>query len=128
MATANNGKETTMSIYDDLDRATPGLTAFLILKDGENVGRAIIRRKTAVTAYLQIWGAQMQKGQARGGGYDMASAAIEAAAAKLEMPMDGPSHSALVPMVRKIINDPKADGQHWFQRLERAGFTVAAVI
>ena len=116
-----------MDIYEDFDRATAGFSAYAILSDGSAIGRVIIRRKVAVTAYFQIWGAAMVKGQARGGGYDMATAAIENAVEKLEKPDRIYAHDHWSD-IRQVMSDPKRDGETWTRRLEDMGFEIANVI
>ncbi len=119
-------------IYSQFDTAFRGVSAYAILRDGKSVGRIIIKHGTAVTAYVHAWMEPMVKGQARGGGYDRASAAVQAAAAKLspdtDYPRDGGTLSGTVLADIKDALTGGRDGSRWQHQLEDAGFVVALVI
>jgi hypothetical protein len=115
-------------IYDDFDRAFGKISAYAVLRDGKAVGRVAMKHGNQVTAYFQLWGAPMQKGIARGGNYDRATAAIESAAAKLPPITDRPEAEVERQTVVRVMCDPDLDGMGWSNRLEGVGYTVSPVI
>lgn len=75
------------NIYDTFDKATTNTAAYcLVTESGGNFGRIIFKHGTSgnVRCFLQIWGYEMQQGQAGGYGYDKHSAAFQVAADKLK--------------------------------------------
>lgn len=115
------------NIYEDFDRAFAKVAAFGLILDGENVGRIAFKHGGAVTAYVQIWGIEMTKGRAGGGGYDRSTAAFHNALAKIDTKDATPSKLALraLDRLRGSLGD---EGRTWKNALESAGFTVASVI
>ena len=73
--------------YAAFDKSMGHLTALAIVKDGQAIGRIIIKPgrdgAARLTAYAQVWGAPMTKGDARGYGYDKRGAALSSALCKL---------------------------------------------
>lgn len=54
-----------MSVYDEFEKATAGVSAVLILKDGNLEGRIVIRyRPTTVEVFLQRYDSAMVRGKA----------------------------------------------------------------
>jgi len=121
---------TTATTYEQFDRAFAGISAYAIIKDGKPVGRVVIKHGAAVTAYIQAWLQPMAKGQARGGGYDRPTAAVQAAAAKLspdmEYPREGRDPSELAALKTALTTGK--DGTRWQTLLENAGYTLALTI
>lgn len=83
-----NKTEKQRRIYDRHDKATAGIEAFCLVDGGQLIGRLTIRGRATsqgrtVRAWLHVIGLPMVEGVANGGGYDMASAALEDAAGKL---------------------------------------------
>lgn len=119
----------TNPVHTQFDSAFRGVSAYAILRDGKPVGRVIIKYNTAVSAYVQAWTQPMVKGQAWGGGYDRASAAVQAAAVKLAS--DGvlacPDGLAVMDAMKAALTDGR-DGVTWTRKLEDAGFVLALVI
>jgi hypothetical protein len=74
--------------YAAFEKATGHMTALAIVKDGQAVGRIIIKPgrdgAARLTAYVQVWGAPMVAGYARGYGYDKRGAALSSALCKLD--------------------------------------------
>ena len=122
-------------IYDRFDAATAGYTASAIFKGGQYVGKVILVRKRAVTAYVQTFGFTMASGRATGGGYDRGTAAVEGAAAciledmKARMAGD-PNWAEAWPHAFDFVEalKPRDTGATWESRLRDAGFTVAGVL
>lgn len=69
-------------------RSMGHLTALAIVKDGQAIGRIIIKPgrdgAARLTAYVQVWGAPMAKGYSNGYGYDKRGAALSSALCKLD--------------------------------------------
>jgi hypothetical protein len=114
------------NIYDQFDAATRTLSAYAIADGAAIVGRVVIRHGGQCTAFCHIWGAQMSKGIARGGGYDRASAAVEAGFAKHGTSEYDHSCNAIVARVQAALAGPS--GRNWYDRLADAGFTIQHVI
>ena len=116
-------------VYKQFDTATANITATALIYAGKPAGRIVLKHGAAVTAYVQIWGVEMVKGRATGGGYDRATAAIESAVSQLKnrKPSEGDNcaQTALWAMLRAF--DGADDGSRWTKRLETCGFTVATV-
>jgi hypothetical protein len=74
--------------YAAFEKATGHMTALAIVKDGQAIGRIIIKPgrdgAARLTAYAQVWGAPMVAGYARGYGYDKRGAALSSALCKLD--------------------------------------------
>ena len=74
--------------YAAFEKATGHMTALAIVKDGQAIGRIIIKPgrdgAARLTAYAQVWGAPRVVGYARGYGYDKRGAALSSALCKLD--------------------------------------------
>lgn len=119
----------TNPVYSHFESAFRGVSAYAVLRDGKPVGRVVIKYGAAATAYVQAWTQPMCKGQARGGGYDRASAAVQAAAAKLYNgdALPCPDGLAVMEAMKAALIDGR-DGVTWTRQLEAAGFVLALVI
>ena len=118
------------SIYDQHDKAFGNITAAVIAKDGERVATVAFKHGQAVTAFVHWIGTEMVKGQARGGGYDRATAAAANAAQKLAGASLGigvheTDDHPFRAFYRALCAD---DGRCWNSALEDAGFTVLYAI
>jgi hypothetical protein len=104
------------NIYEQHDATFWGVSAWVIMDGARKV--AVISSKTsgAVTAYVHLFGSEMKKGRALGGGYDMTSAAIAAAAHRIDAPDDRGEE------LRGILS--RDDGGSWDVAAAEAGFTV----
>lgn len=119
----------TTNIWHQFDKATKAISAYAILKDGEYVGRIVFKNGAAMSCYLQVWGSAMVKGQARGGGYDRATAAAHNAAARLDPKQNLTAVERIhVPAIKAALLGASDDGTGWIKRLEGAGYTVCGVI
>ena len=116
----------TTNIWHQFDKATKAISAYAILKDGAFVGRIVFRHGAAMSCYLQVWGSAMVKGQARGGGYDRATAAAYNAAAQ-PAHADDRQHGAAAAL-RAALLGASDGGTGWINRLEAAGYTVCGVV
>jgi hypothetical protein len=116
------------AIYDQFDRATANFNAVALIRDGVPVGRVLIKHGSAATAYVHIWGTEMTKGHAGGGGYDKSTAAVILAARKVVMPDKRRVRECeAVAAMQEAFADGR-DGMGWEQRFEKFGFTIARVI
>lgn len=111
-------------IYEQHDAAFANVSAFVILnKAGEIRGRVTFKypRDGAgrLYAYVHWLGVSMTRGYAGGYGYDKRSAAVAAAARKIEWPIDTGSGSDAI--AAAMMRD---GGDDWTRAVEKAGFTV----
>jgi hypothetical protein len=117
-------------IYAAFDKATNSFSASALILNGKVAGRIVIKFGAAATAYVQVWGVEMASGRATGYGYDKASAAVEAAVAKLRLDKanerDDEGRAALAALLSAFST--RDDGARYTSRLEAAGFTLANVI
>jgi hypothetical protein len=136
------------NIYDQHRAAFSNVSAFVILKNGELIGRVAIKfpRDGAgrLFAYVHILGFEMTRGYAGGGGYDKRSAAVSSAFAKIK---SGKSIDlATIPESNragyaKMCEEsdvqagefralaPSLDcGNEWTRGLENAGFRVLQAV
>jgi hypothetical protein len=118
---------TSEATYAAFDRAFSNVSAYIILHSGAAVGRVAFKHGASVQCYAQIWGAEMTRGKAGGGGYDRASAAAGQAFAIMSTDADTlPDAKAHVDAIKDAMAGP--DGQRWASRIEAAGYTVQHVI
>lgn len=111
----------TQNVYDKKAKAFQNVSAFILVKNGENVGKVAFKYGAAVRCFLHIAGARMSIGVARGGGYDRASAAFQYAAECHSIDA-WPSHIELIQAVKAAAL--KADSLSWDRALRDAGFDV----
>lgn len=114
-------------IYEQFDAAFRNVSAFAILKDGRHVANIALKHGEAVTAYVHYIGLEMTTARAGGGGYDRATAAIEAAARKTKGG-DAPKATQLNGDAFIGVLMDKTSGTRWSSALEAAGYTVCNVI
>lgn len=107
--------------YDKHKRAFPSVSAYVIVKDGKQVGKVAIKYGARLQAYVHLHGAPMSYGSAGGGGYDKTSAAIIEA-------IERHSRDAYAPDLARIDAIKAAfksgDERHWDSILRSAGFDV----
>lgn len=116
-------------IYKQHEAAFAHVQAFVISKNGERVATVAFKfpRDGAgrLYAYVHWIGTEMVRGHATGYGYDKRSAAVESAVAKLER---FPDKTAPIPFThtQNVFIDALKDvgGAYWYDKLEKAGFTV----
>lgn len=137
-------------VYDRLDRMTAGIEAVTLTTAPEScgddpyaVGRIVIRGRASssgrtVRAFVQVWGFPIVEGVALGGGYDMATAAVEAACTKFDqllldtdrMPVSDDEDSHALKYAHTVIRTIRGskDGSSWENRLADAGIIVFRAI
>ena len=116
-------------VYDQFDAATRDLSAFVVLRKGTSdvAAKVVIKRgNQRCYAYVHIFGTRMVRGVASGGGYDMASAAVEDAARKYAT--NAKRAAGESEFVRESYADPVAvtlsramldsGGQSWNRKVE----------
>lgn len=113
--------------YERFDRAFKRQTAYAILRAGKPVGRIALKYGASAQAYVQLWGADMQAGQATGYGYDKQSAAVESAVEKLRLSdrWEAAEREALGELQEGFA---AANGERWTTIFEQAGYVLALVI
>ena len=113
------------TIYDQHDAAFPTVAAWVVLKGEEHVAKVALKYPSGnslrLTAYVHWLGETMVRGSATGGGYDKASAACAAAAAKLSPTIGTPFED----FIRAMRLD---GGASWDRALREAGFTVLQAV
>ena len=115
-------------IYTQHTAAFASVSAFAILnRKGDPVATVAIKfpRDGAgrLYAYVHWLGVAMARGHAGGGGYDKRSAAVAAAARKIEWPIDHGSGSD--DFAEAISRD---GGDDWTRAIEKAGFRVLQTV
>lgn len=120
-----------MAIYEQFDKATRRVGAYVIFRDGKVSGRVVLAYPvdgaSRLYAYVQVWGAPMVRAFAGGGGYDKGTAAVCHAISRLE-PEKGeyPSPANVAEMISAWRAAVASDGGYsWKHQFEAAGFEVA---
>ena len=111
--------------YAAFDRAFSNVSAYVILHSGAAVGRVAFKHGASVQCYAQVWGSDMERGKAGGGGYDRTTAAAEQAFARMGGKDATPQVKAHVDAIQRAMTGP--DGKRWTVRLEEAGYTIQHV-
>lgn len=137
-------------VYDRLDRMTAGIEAVALTiapeslgDDPYSLGRIVIRGRASssgrtVRAFVQVWGFPVVEGVAGGGGYDMATAAVDAACTKLlkllddteRLPVSDEEDSIALKYARMVCVGVTSahEGTDWKRRLEDQGFIICRAI
>lgn len=118
-------------VYVQFDAAFSKISAYVVFKGAENVGRVVFKYGNRAHCYAQVWGAPMAHAHASGYGYDKTTAACEVAIARIALRPDSCATPA-APVLRHLAAWQAAmkgkDGETWRRRLEDAGYTVAHAI
>lgn len=124
-----------MNIYDRYDKKFKDISAYVILKDGESVGKVTIKYGARLYAFTHIYSNEMTCGTADGGNYDKSFSAVQAGFARTkpyEALKDDKYHNEYADKINgytKAINEAlKDEGALWFNALNKAGFTVIQAI
>jgi hypothetical protein len=109
------------------------MTALAIMKDGQAIGRIIIKPgrdgAARLTAYVQVWGAPMVAGYASGYGYDKRGKALSSALQKLQgqgLTQDPKALNALAAF--RLIGGDHDQFESIRHAFEKAGYTLANVL
>lgn len=133
-------KQNPDAVRAEHDRITRDLSAWLILKNGEPVAKVTTRYSgrsnpngVSCTAFVHVLGLPMVRGKTGpGGGYDMKSAAVEAAVANWPDDLyqkDEHLSSFAREAVYKIYGRVGlSNGQTWDAQVRAAGYTVVEVL
>lgn len=116
-------------IYDQHKAAFSRVEAHVIVKDGQRVATIAFKFPAdgagRLFAYVHWLGVPMVRGFAAGGGYDKRSAACASATRRaikeIKNPESSPDMFSRASFFRVLSLD---DGYHWYENLEKAGFTV----
>lgn len=114
-------------IYQQFNSAFRNISAYAVLREGKPVAHICFKYGTAVTAYVHWYGLEMQRGQARGGGYDRASAACAAAVSKTRTAWQHPVNDGDWSKFCQALYDGD-NGPGWERCLRDAGFEIVNVI
>lgn len=117
----------TTKIYDQYQTAFNGLSAYAILnKKGVIIGKVAFKRGNCrVTAYTHIYGLEMTKGIANGGGYDMCSAACQNGFNKMSRNNIDKEAGRYLNSICLALQD---DGQHWDRALLSIGYNAVSIL
>ena len=119
-------------IYDQHNAAFSDVSAYVILQDGECVGSVAFKypRDGAgrLWCYFHIFGTEMVRGYASGGGYDKRSAACESAVEKIAEPTgaEWAKYAERVGAIKAALAGN--EGHSWERRIEDAGFDVRQAV
>lgn len=113
------------NIYTKHDAAFKQVSAFLLMQNGEAIGKVAIKYPKdgvgRLTAYVHFYGSQMEYGTARGYGYDKTGAAIGEAVKKL-IKADGR-------YITEYLKDYKYnEAARWAELFRACGIQVYCVI
>lgn len=114
-------------IYDQHRQAFKNVSAYVIVKDGKRVASIAFKFPAdgvgRLWAYVHFFAVPMVRGQAKGYGYDKASAAVENAVRMI----NAPDHvdNNFVPF---IANLSRINGASWDSVLRDAGFDVFGAV
>lgn len=114
-------------IYDQHKAAFKGISAYVILRDGKFVGNVSIKFPPGgggrLWAYAHIYGGEMARGFAGGGGYDKRTAAVAGAFSKVNLATyvyRGKENEAAANCVREIVAALSGyEGSDWITQIER---------
>jgi hypothetical protein len=126
-------------VYKQHDATFRGISAWVILKDGERVATFAVKYNNGgangvtVTAYLHVLGLPMVRfREGPGGGYDMKSAAFSRAAAKAmrESSLDVAeiAHQLAARNVLADFSEYPDAGDHWDGWLSKRGYQVEQAV
>jgi hypothetical protein len=111
-------------IYDQHKKAFEYVSAFVVAKDCDRIATVAFKHSRSnlrITCYLHIFGAQMVRSYANGGGYDRCTAAVHSAIGKVIAEETDIRTVQRVGAFRDAVTD---NGASWDQDLRKAGFDV----
>jgi len=120
------------SVYDQLDKATPRVSAYFVTtKEGDPVGKIVFTYPKdgmgRQFCYLHIIGTTMVRGYASGCGYDKHSASASSAARHLELSKNPDPNELDHITAWKAALEPD-NGWGWQRLLEAQGYRVHQVV
>lgn len=110
-----------MDIYEKHRATFRNVSAYVILHGAQRVATIAFKSGATEQAFVHWIGRAMVRASAGGGGYDRQSAACAKAARAAEL--TGDSDATRFWAALEIDG-----GAHWYQELERAGFTVLQAV
>lgn len=126
-------KQDSVAVWRDLEAKTRDLSAWVVLKDGELVAKLITHyggrsspNGLTVKGFVHILGLPCARGIARGGGYDMRTAALSAACQRLDYLDDERSDLDINRHVN-VFRTLKDQGYEIPRQLRELGYTVEQV-
>lgn len=119
-------------IYEQFDTAFKNIRAAVITdKSGNMVAKVCFKFGNAVTCYLHIFGLEMARGVASGGGYDRKSSAAYSAVGRIKLPAlsdERFEHFRALHIQFADALAKGAEGSSWDRALIEAGFNVLFAI
>lgn len=104
-------------VYEQHRATFRNVSAYVVMRGADRVAKIAFKHGAACIAYVHWIGRPMIRVTANGGGYDRESAACSKAARKASHNGDDGAKA----FWGALAID---GGAHWYQELERAGFTV----
>jgi hypothetical protein len=118
------------NIYDQHRAAFANVSAYIVLKDGERIASVAFKypRDGAgrLYAYVHVFGTEMVRGFAAGGGYDKHTAAVESAMDRFRYgDTDIDTYQVADGLFRALCDRDHVDGwANWDRRLRDAGYDI----
>lgn len=128
-------KQNPDAIRAEFERATQDLRAWLVQKDGETVAKIVVKyggrtspHGLTVRAFVHVIGLPMVRGIARGGGYDMKSAAILSACGHITYNLRSTAYEQNISTTCADFRALKDNGYDVPRQLRDMGYQVEWVI
>lgn len=128
-------KQNWESVRADYERVTRDLTVYSVSKDGEPIARIVVKyggrsspHGLTVRAFVHVLGLPMVRGMARGGGYDMKTAAIADAMKHLTYNRRSDSYESAIADTCQAFRALSDGGYDIPHQLRELGFHVAEVV
>lgn len=119
------------NVYDQHRASFPNVAAYVITdKLGNRVANVAIKFNSLLYAYVHVFGAEMKRGQAGGGGYDKTSTAVLDAIRKIDVEAYGAAEGdfgtlrAHAQAFKGLVDC----GETWDAQLRRAGYNVLQAV
>ncbi|HWU70770.1 MAG TPA: hypothetical protein VN017_05395 [Pseudoxanthomonas sp.] len=110
-----------MDVYEKHSATFRNVSAYVITRGAQRVATVAFKSGTTEQAFVHWIGSAMIRATANGGGYDRQSAACAKAASKATHNGDALASAFWTSLAID-------GGRHWYQELERAGFTVLQAV
>lgn len=120
------------STRTQFERLTRNISAYAVAYRGEMVGKVVFIERDAgqdgthVRCFIHILGHHMIEGEAKGGGFDIWSAAYANACENFDM--DIARERSVSVHAEAFVNSARDDGQHWDGALRRRSYPVMQVV
>lgn len=121
-----------MDIYEKHSKAFANVSAYVVLRNGQHIARVAFKHAKSgmqLDAYVHLFGIPMERGYARGGGYDKHTAAVSSAAQRIKASKPDMRYvqdvAAFDAFIAAALLD---DGSRWDTQLRTRGFAVIQAV